>query len=114
MFLAREGSVHDVADALFLARSVWKAGIRDVHRAEDHAEVGIDRPVSPVADFRNLRIRSAITSAPDDRLSFSSGLGSIPSGSLGLWFLRRPHPPQPDPRRHHEAGWPTLHGYGAT
>ena len=48
-----------------------------------------DRPVSPVADFRNLRIRSAITSAPDDRPSFSSGLGSIPSGSLGLWFLRR-------------------------
>ena len=90
MFLAREGPVHDVADALFLARSVWEAGIRDVHRAEDHAEVGIDRPVSPVADFRNLRIRSAITSAPDDRLSFSSGLGSIPSGSLGLWFLRRP------------------------
>ena len=89
MFLAREGPVHDVADALFLARSVWEAGIRDVHRAEDHAEVGIDRPVSPVADFRNLRIRSAITSAPDDRPSFSSGLGSIPSGSLGLWFLRR-------------------------
>ena len=48
-----------------------------------------DRPVSPVADFRNLRIRSAITSAPDDRPSFSSGLGSIPSGSLGLWFLHR-------------------------
>ena len=89
MFLAREGPVHDVADALFLARSVWEAGIRDVHRAEDHAEVGIDRPVSPVADFRNLRIRSAITSAPDDLPSFSSGLGSIPSGSLGLWFLRR-------------------------
>ena len=88
MFLAQEGPVHDVADALFLARSVWEAGIRDVHRAEDHVEVGIDRPVSPVADFRNLRIRSAITSAPDDRLSFSSGLGSIPSGSLGLWFLR--------------------------
>ena len=91
MFLAREGPVHDVADALFLARSVWEAGIRDVHRAEDHAEVGIDRPVSPVADFRNLRIRSAITSAPDDRPSFSSGLGSIPLGeswSLVLASLR--------------------------
>ena len=80
MFLARGGPVHDVADALFLARSVWEAGIRDVHRAEDHAEVGIDRPVSPVADFRNLRIQSAITRAPDDRPSFSSGLGSPAKG----------------------------------
>ena len=68
MFLAREGPVHDVADALFLARSVWEAGIRDVRRAEDHAEVGIDRPVSPVADFRNLRIWSAITREERDEL----------------------------------------------
>ena len=39
--------------------------------------------------FRDFRIRLAITSAPDDRPSFSSELGGIPSGSRGLWFSRR-------------------------
>ena len=38
--------------------------------------------------FRDFRIRLAITSAPDDRPSFSSELGGIPSGSRGLWFSR--------------------------
>ena len=50
---------------------------------------GLACPVSPVADFRDLRIRSAITSAPDDRPSFSSGLGGILSGRRGLWLSRR-------------------------
>ena len=67
----------------------WLSGSRTQLTAAVLVKLARVRGLGHRLHFRDFRIRLAITSAPDDRPSFSSEFGGIPSGSRGLWFSQR-------------------------